>query len=127
MGAAGLFSPAAAGSVEGFGPGEERNSRFGSPSAAGAGVDSPVVCSLLFFALSFSDSQRSMEGNLSPFCAFLRPFLPAACFTAAAGSEAGGAAASGEAEEAINTPFCPLREKTHTFVLRGLRNISEAP
>jgi hypothetical protein len=30
-------------------------------------------------------------------------------------------------EEAINTPFCPLQEKFHTFVLRGLRNISEAP
>ena len=31
------------------------------------------------------------------------------------------------AEEVINTPFCPLQEKFHTFVLRGLRNISEAP
>jgi hypothetical protein len=31
------------------------------------------------------------------------------------------------AQEAINTPFCPLQEKFHTFVLRGLRNISEAP
>jgi hypothetical protein len=31
------------------------------------------------------------------------------------------------AEGAINTPFCPLQEKFHTFVLRGLRNISEAP
>jgi hypothetical protein len=30
-------------------------------------------------------------------------------------------------EEAINTPFCPLQEKFHAFVLRGLRNISEAP
>ena len=30
-------------------------------------------------------------------------------------------------EEAINTPFCPLQEKFRTFVLRGLRNISEAP
>ena len=30
-------------------------------------------------------------------------------------------------EEAINTSFCPLQEKSHTFVLRGLRNISEAP
>jgi hypothetical protein len=30
-------------------------------------------------------------------------------------------------EEAINTAFCPLQEKFHTFVLRGLRNISEAP
>ena len=30
-------------------------------------------------------------------------------------------------EEAINTPFCPLQEKFNTFVLRGLRNISEAP
>jgi dynein heavy chain len=30
-------------------------------------------------------------------------------------------------EEVINTPFCPLQEKFHTFVLRGLRNISEAP
>ena len=30
-------------------------------------------------------------------------------------------------EEAINTPFCPLQEKFHTFVSRGLRNISEAP
>jgi hypothetical protein len=29
-------------------------------------------------------------------------------------------------EEAINTPFCALQEKFHTFVLRGLRNISEA-
>ena len=41
------------------------------------------------------------------------------------------APAAGEAvrgdEEAINTPFCPLQEKFHTFVLRGLRNISEAP
>ena len=31
------------------------------------------------------------------------------------------------AEEAINTPFCPSQEIFHTFVLRGLRNISEAP
>ena len=92
-----------------------------------AGVDSPFVSSLLFFAPSFSDSQRSMEGNLSPFCAFLRPFFSFAGFAAAAGSAAGGAAASGEAEEAINTPFCPLQEKFHTFVLRVLRNISEAP
>jgi hypothetical protein len=30
-------------------------------------------------------------------------------------------------EEAINRLFCPLQEKFHTFVLRGLRNISEAP
>ena len=30
-------------------------------------------------------------------------------------------------EEAINTPFCPLQEKFHAFVLRGLINISEAP
>jgi hypothetical protein len=30
-------------------------------------------------------------------------------------------------EEARHTPFCPLQEKFHTFVLRGLRNISEAP
>ena len=29
--------------------------------------------------------------------------------------------------EGINTPFCPLEEKFRTFVLRGLRNISEAP
>ena len=30
--------------------------------------------------------------------------------------------------EAINTPFWPLQENFHTFVLRGLiRNISEAP
>ena len=33
----------------------------------------------------------------------------------------------GWAEEAINTPFCTLQEIFHTFVLRGLRNISEAP
>jgi hypothetical protein len=33
----------------------------------------------------------------------------------------------GQSKEAINTPFCPLQEKFHTFVLRGLRNISEAP
>jgi hypothetical protein len=33
----------------------------------------------------------------------------------------------GFGEEAINTPFCPLQEKFHPFVLRGLRNISEAP
>jgi hypothetical protein len=32
-----------------------------------------------------------------------------------------------QSEEAINTPFCPLQEKSHTFVLRGLSNISEAP
>ena len=31
------------------------------------------------------------------------------------------------AEEAINTPFFSLQEKLHTVVLRGLRNISEAP
>ena len=31
------------------------------------------------------------------------------------------------AEEARNIQFCPLQEKFHTFVLRGLRNISEAP
>ena len=30
-------------------------------------------------------------------------------------------------EEATNTPFCALQEKFHTFVLRGLRNISEPP
>jgi hypothetical protein len=30
-------------------------------------------------------------------------------------------------EEAINTTFCPLQEKFHTFVLRGLRNIYAAP
>ena len=30
-------------------------------------------------------------------------------------------------EEAINTPFCSLQEKFRTFVLRGLRNISDAP
>ena len=30
-------------------------------------------------------------------------------------------------EEAMNAPFCPLQEKFHIFVLRGLRNISEAP
>ena len=30
-------------------------------------------------------------------------------------------------EEAINTPVCPLQEKFHTFIFRGLRNISEAP
>ena len=27
----------------------------------------------------------------------------------------------------MNTPFCPSQEKFHTVVLRGLRNISEAP
>jgi hypothetical protein len=32
-----------------------------------------------------------------------------------------------EPEEAINTPFCLLQEKSHTFVLRGLRNSSETP
>ena len=30
-------------------------------------------------------------------------------------------------EEARNTSFCPLQEEFDTFVLRGLRNISEAP
>jgi succinyl-CoA synthetase beta subunit len=30
-------------------------------------------------------------------------------------------------EEGINTKFCPLQEKFHPFVLRRLRNISEAP
>jgi hypothetical protein len=30
-------------------------------------------------------------------------------------------------EEVINTPFCPLQEKFHTFVLRGLRNVSVSP
>ena len=30
-------------------------------------------------------------------------------------------------EEEINTPVCPLQDKFHTFVLRGLRNISEDP
>jgi hypothetical protein len=30
-------------------------------------------------------------------------------------------------QEARNTPFCPLQEKFHTFVVRGLSNISEAP
>ena len=34
---------------------------------------------------------------------------------------------SDDDEEAINTSFCPLQERCHTFVLRGLRNISEAP
>jgi dienelactone hydrolase len=33
----------------------------------------------------------------------------------------------GDAEEAINRLFCPSHEKFHDFVLRGLRNISEAP
>jgi hypothetical protein len=31
------------------------------------------------------------------------------------------------AEEAIHTPFCPLQENFRIFILRGLRNISEAP
>ena len=30
-------------------------------------------------------------------------------------------------EEARNTQFCPSQKKFHTFVLRGLSNISEAP
>ena len=30
-------------------------------------------------------------------------------------------------QEVINTLFCPSQEKFHTFVLRGVRNISEAP
>ena len=30
-------------------------------------------------------------------------------------------------EEAIDTPFCSLQEKFQTSVLRGLRDISEAP
>ena len=30
-------------------------------------------------------------------------------------------------EEAQNTPFCPSQKKFHTVVLRGVRNISEAP
>ena len=30
-------------------------------------------------------------------------------------------------KEARNTTFCPLQEKCHTVVLRGVRNISEAP
>ena len=30
-------------------------------------------------------------------------------------------------EEAIKRLFCPLLEKFHTSVLRGLRNICEAP
>ena len=33
----------------------------------------------------------------------------------------------GTREEAINMPFCPLQGKSHTFVLRALRSISEAP
>jgi hypothetical protein len=38
-----------------------------------------------------------------------------------------GSDESALAEEAMNTPFCRLQEKFHTFVLRCLRNISEAP
>ena len=35
---------------------------------------------------------------------------------------------AGNAEEARNTPFCPSQEKFHAVVvLRGLRNISDAP
>ena len=34
---------------------------------------------------------------------------------------------SARGEEAINTQFCSSTEKFHTVVLRGLRNISEAP
>jgi hypothetical protein len=34
---------------------------------------------------------------------------------------------TGRVEEAINSPFSPLQETFHTFVLRGLRNIPEAP
>ena len=37
------------------------------------------------------------------------------------------AGAEGVVEEAVNAPFCRLQEKFHTFVSRGLRNISEAP
>ena len=33
----------------------------------------------------------------------------------------------GRRGEAIKVPFCPLQEKFHTFVSRGLRNIPEAP
>jgi hypothetical protein len=40
---------------------------------------------------------------------------------------AGGQMLTAFLEEPINTPFCPLQEKFRTFVLRGLRNISEAP
>ena len=32
-----------------------------------------------------------------------------------------------EPKEARNTPFCLSQEKFHTVVLRGLRNMSEAP
>ena len=42
-------------------------------------------------------------------------------------SDGGGSSGIGGREEAINTPFCPLQENFHTFVSRGLRNISEAP
>ena len=30
-------------------------------------------------------------------------------------------------KEARNTPFCPSQEKFYSVVLRGVRNISEAP
>ena len=30
-------------------------------------------------------------------------------------------------QEAINTVFCPSQGKFHTFVLRGVRNISDTP
>ena len=30
-------------------------------------------------------------------------------------------------KEAKNTPFCPSQEEFHTGLLRGLRNIYEAP
>jgi hypothetical protein len=42
-------------------------------------------------------------------------------------AEFGVASGKSTAEEVINTSFCPLQEKFHTFVLLGLRNISEAP
>ena len=32
-----------------------------------------------------------------------------------------------EAKEARNVPFCPSQENFDTVVLRGVRNISEAP
>ena len=58
------------------------------------------------------------------FSAVWHYFTEALCFDSDISREQ---AVGATLEEVINIPFCPLQEKFHTFVLRGLRNISEAP
>ena len=81
-------------------------------------------------ATAFLLAALSAEGGESAAAAAAAggPAAPSASAEGAgAGGRQGARAEFSKAEEAINTPFCPLQEISHTFVLRGLRNISEDP